>query len=101
MSTETEQLAALARLHEQLERHGIEYWLFGGWAVDFHAGSVTRPHDDLDIAVWQRGYGTRVTQSDYLAGLTVRVLRLPFCNDATLMGLHHPHGKVTSQPARR
>jgi aminoglycoside-2''-adenylyltransferase len=51
MSTETEQLAALARLHEQLERHGIEYWLFGGWAVDFHAGSVTRPHDDLDIAV--------------------------------------------------
>jgi hypothetical protein len=54
MSTETEQLAALARLHEQLERHGIEYWLFGGWAVDFHAGSVTRPHDDLDIAVWQK-----------------------------------------------
>jgi hypothetical protein len=35
-----------------LVRHGIDYWLFGGWAVDFHAGSVTRPHDDLDIAVW-------------------------------------------------
>ncbi len=30
----------------------MEYWLFGGWAVDFHAGSVTRPHDDLDLAVW-------------------------------------------------
>lgn len=52
MSTETEQLAALARLHELLQRHGIEYWLFGGWAVDFYAGSVTRPHDDLDIAAW-------------------------------------------------
>jgi Aminoglycoside-2''-adenylyltransferase len=26
--------------------------LFGGWAVDFHAGSVTRPHEDLDLAVW-------------------------------------------------
>lgn len=50
--SEAEQLAALARLHQLLERHGIEYWLFGGWAVDFHAGSVTRPHDDLDIAVW-------------------------------------------------
>jgi Uncharacterised nucleotidyltransferase len=50
--TEREQLAALARVHELLERHGIEYWLFGGWAVDFHARSVTRPHDDLDIAVW-------------------------------------------------
>ena len=31
---------------------GIAYWLFGGWAVDFHAGAVTRPHDDVDIAVW-------------------------------------------------
>jgi hypothetical protein len=49
---EAEQLAALARIHELLERHRIEYWLFGGWAVDFHAGSVTRAHDDIDIAVW-------------------------------------------------
>jgi hypothetical protein len=36
----------------QLDEAGIEYWLFGGWAVDFYAGSVTRPHDDVDIAVW-------------------------------------------------
>ena len=50
--SEGEQLAALAQVHELLERHGIEYWLFGGWAVDFHAGSVTRAHDDVDIAVW-------------------------------------------------
>jgi hypothetical protein len=50
--SETEQLTALARLHERLMTHGIEYWLFGGWAVDFHAGAVTRPHDDLDVAVW-------------------------------------------------
>ena len=49
---EGQQLAALARVHELLERRGIEYWLFGGWAVDFHAGSVTRAHDDVDIAVW-------------------------------------------------
>jgi Aminoglycoside-2''-adenylyltransferase len=47
-----EQLAALAQLHDRFERHGIEYWLFGGWAVDFHAGAVTRPHADLDAAVW-------------------------------------------------
>ena len=33
-------------------QHGIEYWLFGGWAVDFHVGSVTRVHGDLDLAVW-------------------------------------------------
>jgi hypothetical protein len=54
---EAEQLAALARIHELLERHRIEYWLFGGWAVDFHAGSVTRAHDDIDIAVWVDDYG--------------------------------------------
>ena len=26
--------------------------LRGGWAVDLHAGAVTREHDDIDIAVW-------------------------------------------------
>lgn len=50
--SETEQLIALAGLHALFEGHGIDYWLLGGWAVDFHAGSVTRPHDDLDVAVW-------------------------------------------------
>ena len=49
-----EQLAALARIHELLERRGIAYWLFGGWAVDFHVRAVTRAHDDIDIAVWRR-----------------------------------------------
>jgi hypothetical protein len=46
-----EHLAALSGLDDLFGRHGVEYWLFGGWAVDFHAGSVTRPHDDLDLAV--------------------------------------------------
>jgi Aminoglycoside-2''-adenylyltransferase len=50
--TATEQLAALAHLDALLRDHGIEYWVFGGWAVDFHAGSVTRAHHDLDLAVW-------------------------------------------------
>jgi len=46
------QLDALGELADQLGRDGIDYWLFGGWAVDFHAGAVTRPHDDVDFAVW-------------------------------------------------
>jgi aminoglycoside-2''-adenylyltransferase len=54
--SEADQLAALARIHALLEGQRIEYWLFGGWAVDFHAGSVTRPHDDLDIAVWLKDH---------------------------------------------
>jgi Aminoglycoside-2''-adenylyltransferase len=49
-----DQLSALSQLDELFGAHGIEYWLFGGWAVDFHAGEVTRPHDDLDLAVWSQ-----------------------------------------------
>jgi dihydrofolate reductase len=46
------QLAALAAVDALLEAARVAYWLFGGWAVDFHAGSATRPHSDVDIAVW-------------------------------------------------
>ena len=49
---QTEQLAALARVHALFEQRGIDYWLFGGWAVDFHVGAVTRSHEDLDLAIW-------------------------------------------------
>jgi hypothetical protein len=55
--SEAEQIVALARIHALLEFHEIEYWLFGGWAVDFHAGSVTRSHDDIDMAVWAEDHG--------------------------------------------
>jgi hypothetical protein len=46
------QLSALAEVSDSLQKAGIAYWLFGGWAVDFYVGSVTRLHDDLDLAVW-------------------------------------------------
>ena len=45
------QLAAIGELHDELAQQGIPHWLFGGWAVDFHVGRVTRQHDDLDVAV--------------------------------------------------
>jgi len=47
-----EQLSALANVTELFDRAGIVYWLFGGWAVDFYAGSITRAHADIDMAVW-------------------------------------------------
>jgi hypothetical protein len=52
-----DQLSAIAQTHELLTRGGIDYWLFGGWAVDFHAGAITRSHDDVDIAVWLDDHG--------------------------------------------
>ena len=47
----SEQLAALGDVAAAFERGAIEHWLFGGWAVDFHAGVATRAHDDVDFAV--------------------------------------------------
>jgi hypothetical protein len=49
---EDQQLGAISRLHGLFGRQNLDYWLFGGWAVDFHAGRVTREHADIDIAVW-------------------------------------------------
>jgi len=46
------QLSALAEVSDSLQTAEIDYWLFGGWAVDFYVGSVTRLHDDVDLAVW-------------------------------------------------
>jgi hypothetical protein len=46
------QLSALARLQDMFASADIEHWLFGGWAVDFYVGSITRAHDDIDVAVW-------------------------------------------------
>jgi hypothetical protein len=48
-----EQLAAIANLSSVLDQHRIDYWLFGGWAVDFCVGAVTREHDDIDVAAWR------------------------------------------------
>ncbi|HEX3461612.1 MAG TPA: hypothetical protein VHT49_11955 [Acidimicrobiales bacterium] len=49
---EHQQLGAISKLQDLFERQDLDYWLFGGWAVDFHAGRVTREHADIDIAVW-------------------------------------------------
>ena len=46
------QLAALAQVASLLDSNGFDHWLFGGWAVDFRVGAVTRSHDDVDLAVW-------------------------------------------------
>ena len=35
-----------------LTEAGIDHWLFGGWAIDFHLGRITRLHDDIDLIIW-------------------------------------------------
>jgi hypothetical protein len=52
VAVSVEQLAAIQEVHTLFQEGGVAYWLFGGWAVDFHAGRVTRSHADIDVAVW-------------------------------------------------
>ena len=51
MDANVAQLLSIAAIGDALESAGLDYWLFGGWAVDFHVGRVTRPHGDIDLAV--------------------------------------------------
>jgi hypothetical protein len=50
----TIQLELLREIAETLDGAGIEWWLYGGWAMDFHAGRVTRDHADIEIFSWKR-----------------------------------------------
>lgn len=50
-STTELQIATLREMTASFDGQGLPYWLFGGWAVDFAAGRITRVHDDIDIVV--------------------------------------------------
>jgi hypothetical protein len=50
------QLETIRWLHTVFTEHHVDYWLFGGWAVDFHVGRVTRHHEDVDVAAWRADF---------------------------------------------
>jgi len=41
------------RVGAVLSRAGVEWAAAGGWAIDLFLGRITRPHQDVDIAVWR------------------------------------------------
>lgn len=43
------QLEAIRELTQQFGEVGTNFWLAGGWGVDFHLGRISRPHSDIDI----------------------------------------------------
>ncbi|WP_433387433.1 nucleotidyltransferase domain-containing protein [Micromonospora sp. KLBMP9576] len=51
------QLDSIAELARLASAAGIEVWLRGGWAMDFHLGEVTRPHVDVDWYCWRADAG--------------------------------------------
>jgi len=46
------QLKVLSEISAISERLEIEFWLRGGWAIDFLLGKITRPHEDIDLVTW-------------------------------------------------
>jgi Aminoglycoside-2''-adenylyltransferase len=54
------QLAIIREISDALTCAGVDHWLFGGWAVDFAVGHMTRPHRDVDFVVWE-GDLSRIT----------------------------------------
>lgn len=46
------QLPALESVIRLVEDLGIDFWLAGGWAVDFRVGRITRRHSDVDLVVY-------------------------------------------------
>jgi hypothetical protein len=46
------QLRLIRELADVLGGAGVEFWLRGGWALDFHLGEVTREHADVDLVAW-------------------------------------------------
>jgi hypothetical protein len=47
------QLDIIREISDALTCAGIDHWLFGGWAVDFAVGGMTRPHRDVDFVIWE------------------------------------------------
>jgi hypothetical protein len=45
------QLRLLAEISAALAAAGVDWWLFGGWAMDAHAGEVTRDHSDIEAYI--------------------------------------------------
>ncbi len=46
------QFEILTQIDALLRPVGINFWLRGGWAIDFLLGYLTRSHSDIDIVVW-------------------------------------------------
>ena len=61
------QIALLRAIAAALDSAGLEWWLFGGWAMDFHAGNVTRDHADIEIFSWKHD-ATAMRRALTLAG---------------------------------
>ncbi|MFB7158852.1 nucleotidyltransferase domain-containing protein [Lysinibacillus sp. NPDC056232] len=73
------QLKVLSDISEISKILDIEFWLRGGWAIDFLLGKITRPHDDIDVETWvQNRERFEIALAE--AGYEQIPVRKQFCN---------------------
>lgn len=46
------QLRVLGEIRTICKMIEINFWLRGGWAIDFLLGKITRLHEDIDLITW-------------------------------------------------
>ncbi len=66
----------IQEIGELLAAADVRWWLFGGWAVDFHLGSVTRQHGDIEFYIWSTD-AERVSRSFLDAGFVPQTIPFP------------------------
>jgi hypothetical protein len=70
------QLDIIREISDALTCAGVHHWLFGGWAVDFAVGDMTRQHRDVDFVVWEEDL-PRITELLRFLGYRARSSKHP------------------------
>ena len=70
------QLRLIAEIRDALDVAGVPWWLFGGWAVDFHLGRVSRKHGDIEFYIWSVD-AERVSRTFLDAGFVPQAIPFP------------------------
>lgn len=72
------QLEVLGEICAITDELDIEFWLRGGWAIDFLLGKITRFHEDIDIMTWIQNRD-RLEEVLSKAGYKQLPVKEPFC----------------------
>ena len=78
-----------------LDGFGRPWWVAGGWAVELFIGRVTRPHKDIEIALFRHDQSAL---QEHLAGWSLRKVvdhrRIPWLPGELLtLPVHEIHGR--------
>jgi len=79
IQTAEKQLSMIREIGVLLAAASVRWWLFGGWAVDFHLGQVTRDHRDIEFYIWQED---AATVSRIFMGAEFAPREIPFPDEA-------------------